>query len=115
MLMEEVGRLKQESQTNEQLVKQFLMELKTAKQKQREMEQREEKLLSVLRRLAGSAIQPLGHEEFDSALLDQLQPNKTPLSPNLPPPPSSCYTSPCSAGHQGYVNLHSSVRFLYWC
>lgn len=51
-LNEELTKVKQESSWNEQLVKQFLLELKAAKQRQREMQEREEKLLSVLRDMA---------------------------------------------------------------
>jgi uncharacterized membrane-anchored protein YhcB (DUF1043 family) len=54
-LAEELTKVQQESVMNEQLVKQFLLELKASKQRQREMQEREEKLLAVLRDMAGGS------------------------------------------------------------
>ncbi|ELR19303.1 HSFtype DNA-binding domain containing protein [Acanthamoeba castellanii str. Neff] len=66
-LAEELTKVQQESVMNEQLVKQFLLELKASKQRQREMQEREEKLLGVLRDMAS------GGASADSSALAHLQ------------------------------------------
>jgi len=61
-LSEELQRVQQESVTNEQLVKQFLTELRACKHHQHEMQEREGKLLNMLRgmvsKIGDSSVQP---------------------------------------------------------